>query len=95
MQALLYVIRLAALAKGCAQNFDRNALERTEHRRRRRRASPRCAAPRRSSTVKAPKRLKGGSTLDQQGFDAAKKVTGRKRHILVDTLGLLLNVVFH
>src|SRR6202035_579055 len=24
-----------------------------------------------------------------------KKVTGRKRHILVDTLGLLLNVVVH
>jgi len=29
------------------------------------------------------------------GFDAAKKVTGRKRHILVDTLGLLLIVVVH
>jgi transposase len=38
---------------------------------------------------------KGGSTLDPQGFDAGKKVTGRKRHILVDTLGLLLNVVVH
>ena len=38
---------------------------------------------------------KGGSTLDPQGFDAAKKVTGRKRHFLVDTLGLLLNVVVH
>jgi transposase len=36
-----------------------------------------------------------GSTLDPQGFDAAKKVTGRKRHVLVDTLGLLLNVVVH
>ena len=31
-------------------------------------------------------RSKGGSTLDPQGFDAGKKVTGRKRHILVDTL---------
>ena len=40
-------------------------------------------------------RSKGGSTLDQQGFDAGKKVTGHKRHILVDTLGLLLNVVVH
>ena len=38
---------------------------------------------------------KGGSTLDPQGFDAGKKVTGRKRHILVDTLGLLLSVVVH
>ena len=40
-------------------------------------------------------RSKGGSTLDPQGFDAGKKVTGRKRHILVDTLGLLLNVAVH
>lgn len=29
------------------------------------------------------------------GYDAAKKVGGRKRHILVDTLGLLLVVVVH
>src|SRR5439155_1404207 len=35
------------------------------------------------------------SALDPQGFDAGKKVTGRKRHILVDTLGLLLNVFVH
>jgi transposase len=49
----------------------------------------------RSSTAKAPKPLKRGSTLEPQGFDAGKKVTGRKRHILVDTLGLLLNVVVH
>jgi hypothetical protein len=27
---------------------------------------------------------KGGSSLAPQGFDAGKKVTGRKRHILVD-----------
>ena len=33
--------------------------------------------------------------LDPQGFDAGKKITGRKRHILVDTLGLLLSVVVH
>jgi putative transposase len=31
--------------------------------------------------------------LDASGYDAGKKVKGRKRHILVDTLGLLLNVV--
>ena len=33
--------------------------------------------------------------LDLQGFDAGKKITGRKRHILVDTLGLLLSVAVH
>ena len=38
---------------------------------------------------------KGGASIDPQGYDAGKKVTGRKRHILVDTLGLLLNVVVH
>jgi putative transposase len=32
---------------------------------------------------------------DPQGYDAGKKVTGRKTHILVDTLGLLLPVVVH
>jgi hypothetical protein len=35
---------------------------------------------------------KRGSSLDPQGFDAGKKVTGRKRHILVDMLGLLFGV---
>ncbi len=30
-----------------------------------------------------------------RGYDAGKKINGRKRHILVDTLGLLLVVVIH
>jgi putative transposase len=30
---------------------------------------------------------------DSRGYDGGKKITGRKRHILVDTLGLLLVVV--
>ena len=38
---------------------------------------------------------KGGPGLDASGYDAGKKIKGRKRHILVDTLGLLLNVVVH
>lgn len=36
-----------------------------------------------------------GASIDGQGFDAGKKVTGRKRHIMVDTLGLILGVVVH
>lgn len=50
------------------------------------------------------KRQASASILDSQscktsqggqecGFDAGKKVTGRKRHTLVDTLGLVLKVV--
>jgi putative transposase len=31
----------------------------------------------------------------EKGYDAGKKITGRKRHIAVDTLGLLLAVVIH
>jgi len=34
----------------------------------------------------------GGS---ERGYDAGKKVSGRKRHIVVDTLGMLLAVVVH
>ncbi len=31
----------------------------------------------------------------EKGYDAGKRVAGRKRHILVDTLGLLMAVVVH
>jgi putative transposase len=32
---------------------------------------------------------------DERGYDAGKKVSGRKRHLVVDTLGLVLAVVVH
>ena len=38
---------------------------------------------------------KRGPWLDPSGYDAGKKIKGRKRHILVDTMGLLLSVVVH
>jgi putative transposase len=34
-----------------------------------------------------------GQKGDETGYDGAKKITGRKRHLAVDTLGLLLAVV--
>jgi putative transposase len=37
--------------------------------------------------------VKTTSVPSNRGFDAGKKITGRKRHILVDTLGLLIAVV--
>src|SRR5215213_4941728 len=40
-----------------------------------------------SQTVKATE------IAEDRGFDAGKKITGRKRHIIVDTLGLLLVVL--
>jgi len=39
--------------------------------------------------------VKTTATPGERGFDNGKKVLGRKRHILVDTLGLLLVVVVH
>jgi putative transposase len=39
--------------------------------------------------------VKPTETPGVRGYDAAKKVKERKRHILVDTIGLLLIVVVH
>ena len=41
------------------------------------------------------KRGKRGACIDPPGYDAGKKIKGRKRHILVDTAGLLLHAVVH
>lgn len=39
--------------------------------------------------------IKTTETPGERGYDGAKKVNGRKRHILVDTQGLLLSVKVH
>lgn len=39
--------------------------------------------------------VKTTSVGGERGYDGGKKVSGRKRHIVVDTLGLLLAVVVH
>jgi putative transposase len=44
------------------------------------------------STARALKWLKQPG---ERGYDAGKKIKGRKRHLLVDTLGLILAVVVH
>src|SRR3984893_3907120 len=41
------------------------------------------------------KRRKRGGRIDSHGFDAGKLIKGKKRHILVDTLGLLLHAIVH
>lgn len=46
-----------------------------------------------SSSVQSAKTTEVGG--DQRGYDGAKKVKGRKRHLVVDTLGLILVVVVH
>jgi Transposase DDE domain len=41
------------------------------------------------------KRRKRGAHIDPPGFDAGKLIKGKKRHILVDTEGLLLHAIVH
>ena len=45
-----------------------------------------------SQSVKSAEK---GRSIDPSGYDAGKKIKGKKRHILVDTLGLLLHAVVH
>ncbi len=33
--------------------------------------------------------------IDPPGYDGGKKIKGKKRHILVDTLGLMLHAIVH
>jgi transposase len=44
---------------------------------------------------KREERRKRGSRIDPPGYDAGKKIKGKKRHVLVDTLGLLLHAAVH
>ncbi len=40
-------------------------------------------------------RGKRGVCIDPSGYDAGKKINGKKRHVLVDTQGLLIQAVVH
>ena len=46
-----------------------------------------------SQSVKSAE--KGGAHIDPSGYDAGKKINGKKRHIVVDTEGLLMHAVVH
>src|SRR5882724_10998019 len=51
-----------------------------------------------SSDHRQPKRQecrKRGVSIDLPGYDAGKKIKGKKRHVLVDTEGLLLWAIVH
>ena len=44
---------------------------------------------------KCEKRGKRGARIDEHGFDGGKLIKGKKRHLLVDTEGLVLVVMVH
>ncbi len=46
-----------------------------------------------SQSVKSAE--KGGAPIDPHGYDAGKKIKGKKRHLLVDTQGLVLLALVH
>ena len=49
-----------------------------------------------SSTARASRaQKKRGSCIDPSGYDTGKKINGKKRHILVDTQGLLMHAIVH
>jgi putative transposase len=58
-----------------------------------RRADGRKTSP--SAAILDSQSVKTTEAGGERGYDAGKKVNGRKRHLLVDTMGLVLAVVVH
>src|SRR5260370_33705341 len=84
------LLHLVAM-RWCAGSYSSRAL-----RRRPREGGTRSQPHRRDHRQsKRKERRKRGACIDPHGYDAGKKIKGKKRHILVDTLGLLLHAIVH
>jgi len=58
-----------------------------------RRAAGKQATP--SAAIIDSQSIRTAEGGEERGYDAGKKINGRKRHLVVDTLGLVLTVVVH
>ena len=45
--------------------------------------------------MRASRAQKRGACIDPAGYNAGKKINGKKRHILVDRQGLLMHAIVH
>lgn len=70
---------------GCTTHFTCNAASRLD-------ATP---AQRPGSSIAKASRAPKKGVSDPPGYDAGKKIKGKKRHILVDTQGLLMQAIVH
>lgn len=48
-----------------------------------------------SAAILDSQSVKTAGNAEEKGYDAGKKIAGRKRHLLVDTLGLIIAVIVH
>ncbi len=60
-----------------------------------REASPTAAIIPGSKSPGTSQSVKRGARIDPSGYDTGKKIMGKKRHILVDTQGLLMHALVH
>jgi len=107
LNAMFYVVRTACQWRNLPKDFapwgtvyhyfrvwKRSGLWERIHTRLRqqvRRAAKRHAHP--SAAIVDSQSVKSSECSAARGYDAGKKVNGRKRHLLVDTLGLVLRVL--
>jgi len=83
--------RLLLLRQMAGRGFvgaDQSCIERPGEGSRRKKKAP-------SAAVIDSQSVKVAEQPGERGYDAGKKINGRKRHLLVDTLGLILAVVVH
>jgi len=49
----------------------------------------------RASAIRQVRKSGPGGCIDPKGYGAGKKISGKKRQILVDIMGLLMHVAVH